>query len=189
MVDVDLIGMRSVAAPTVTDGFVTLDALRPEDAPAMVRAADDGAHTSGGSDEAAGSASFPEERLSLDAALAVVAQAAEGWQSGAHYWLAIRPAMSGEYGGRLDLWPASGGDRGNVGIVVVPQLRRQGLAHRAVELVLPFAFEVLGWTSLVAEMRAENEGAIRLAERIGFERVTDSHPHEDGVEVYAIEAG
>lgn len=171
--------------PTLTDGVVTLDALKADDADAMVTTAD-AAVAIVSDDEATDSVSDREEPLSLDAARSVVEEAASGWQRGTHYWFAIRPPMSRDtYGGRLDLWPADSGDRGHVGVFVVSHLRRQGLAQRAVKLALPFAYEVLGWTSVVAGMRGEDEAALRLAEKLGFERLTDSDPTYDGVEVYA----
>jgi RimJ/RimL family protein N-acetyltransferase len=55
-----------------------------------------------------------------------------GWETGARLSLAIRRISDGQAVGTVELWPSSSGDEANLSYFVVPELRGQGLASRAV---------------------------------------------------------
>ncbi len=107
-----------------------------------------------------------------------------GVTSGSQYWFAIRRAEASNYIGRLDLWPAREGDGGKIGVIVVPDHRRDYIGRRAVQLGSRYAFEVLDWPFLVADILPDNEASLGLAESLGFRRWPGEYPSNRGRAVW-----
>lgn len=70
-------------------------------------------------------------------------------------------------------WVILRGDRPKVqevGYILAPDARRQGLAREAVEAVVEYAFETLGVRRVFADIDPDNQPSLSLLDNLGFER-------------------
>jgi len=63
-----------------------------------------------------------------------------------------------------------GGSVATIGYWVAPDARGRSAASRALRLVTPWAFEALGLSVLLAEIRVGNEASIRVARAAGYQQ-------------------
>jgi RimJ/RimL family protein N-acetyltransferase len=63
-----------------------------------------------------------------------------------------------------------GGSVATVGYWVAPDARHLGAASRALRLVTPWAFEALGLSVVLAEIRVGNEASVHVARAAGYEQ-------------------
>jgi RimJ/RimL family protein N-acetyltransferase len=101
------------------------------------------------------------------------------WGTGAAAHFAIT-TPAGEFLGALGLQPIDWERRSAVvGYWVAAWARRRGIATRALRLVAPWAFDVVGLTTLELHTKIGNVGSERVAEKAGFEmfEVVENYPH------------
>lgn len=86
--------------------------------------------------------------------------------------LMVRPADSHEAIAIVDLFNFSPLDgRAEVGIIVSPELRGQGIGTEAVSMLCDYAGQTLGLRMLAAYVPVNNEASLRLFAKCGFQRV------------------
>lgn len=147
-------------ASTLGGSLIALDALRHEDGPALVELDDDEVrrffrHTS------RDALTIVEAERSVE-----VANALWGLPSGRWTW-AVRRTGDPRLIGRVDVWQKQGYNNKYVDVWIGKPYRRAGLAREAVSLALDYAFRILRWPWIEAQIDAENAGSIRLAESLG----------------------
>ena len=94
------------------------------------------------------------------------------------YWI-VELRSSGKVVGQLgfadfkrDMEPSLEGEP-ELGYIFSPKVHGQGIAHEACAAALEWADAILKAASYPAIISPENAASIRLAERLGFERVSD----------------
>lgn len=86
--------------------------------------------------------------------------------------LMVRPSDSRQAVAIVDLFNFSPIDgRAEVGIIVAPELRGQGIGTEAVSLLCDYVGQTLGLRMLAAYVPVTNEASLRLFAKCGFERV------------------
>ena len=86
--------------------------------------------------------------------------------------LMVRPDDCREAVAIVDLFNFSPiDDRAEVGIIVSPEQRRQGIGTEAVSMLCDYAGQTLGLRLLVAYVPVTNEASLRLFANCGFEKV------------------
>jgi RimJ/RimL family protein N-acetyltransferase len=95
----------------------------------------------------------------------------QGWEDGSRAGFAILDGASGAFLGmiafvalRLDSLEAE------VGYIVAPEARGQGVAGRALELLTRWGFEVLRLERIELRAELDNPASLKVAERCGFVR-------------------
>jgi len=88
------------------------------------------------------------------------------WREGKQLNLAIRRRADGEAVGWVELRPA--GDRAEVSYNVTAELRRQGIAPRALSAFLTWAAEHIGVRRARLTCHVDNLASRRVAEKCGF---------------------
>lgn len=147
----------ALPVPMLTDGVVTLDALRDDDAEAYAKSDDDAIRAAWGRTEPA----------TIEQARRWIEQTRAWWDAGTHRCFAIREAGSPAFVGRVDVWPVGRGAR--IAIFLDAKVRRAGYAGRATALACRYAFEDMKVRYVDAEIIPENEASQRLARSMGFE--------------------
>jgi RimJ/RimL family protein N-acetyltransferase len=105
----------------------------------------------------------------------------EAWRSGRAAPLTIADAATDQAVGVINLQFRTE-DVAAVAYSVFPACRGQGIAPRAVLLVVDWALRDLGVTQLILETDEVNRASIRVAEKCGFHAIdTRSEPRSDGV--------
>jgi len=89
-----------------------------------------------------------------------------GWQTGTPLSLAIRRISDGEAVGTVELRPW--GNEADVSYFVVPELRGQGLASRALTAFLAWGAKQLGLRRARIGCDVQNVASRRVAEKCGF---------------------
>jgi RimJ/RimL family protein N-acetyltransferase len=92
------------------------------------------------------------------------------WNEGRAYAFTIRSRRTGEPVGSVELRPH--GDEAAVSFMVAPELRGQGLAPRALEVVLTWGLRELGLRAVTLICHVENTASRRVAEKSGFKFVS-----------------
>jgi RimJ/RimL family protein N-acetyltransferase len=154
--------MTRQQAPTVRvdDAFV-LDGWRAEDAASHRTFAED-----------ADAARFfgwtiEEARAQPDAHyIDVIQRFQDEWVSGSRFSLAIRRVAGGEAVGAVELRPVD--DAVEVSYLVVPALRGQALAPRALSALLDWATRELSVSCALVSCHVENVASRKVAEKCGF---------------------
>jgi len=107
----------------------------------------------------------------------------DGWRRMASYighWVlrgyghwVLEDKASGAFAGWSGLWSPEGFPGREVSWTLTPEMRGRGLAQEAARRVRAFAYETLGWDSVISLINVDNEPSIRVAERLGatFESV------------------
>ncbi len=158
--------MNNVAAiyadpqPELSDGTVTLTALRGSDAPALV--------TSDNDAQTARWFGWPVGASTIQNASEFVQLAARRWGQGERATWAIREHPGGEPLGTVEL-NLSDHAHVNVSYTTFPAARGRGLAARAVDLACRFAFAHLGVHRVRLLADAANAASLRVA-KAGFTR-------------------
>ncbi|MGW1846984.1 GNAT family N-acetyltransferase [Streptomyces sp. NPDC001966] len=94
----------------------------------------------------------------------------EAWQTGQATPLVIANAVTDEPVGVINL-QFRDDDVATIAYNVFPSHRGQGIAPRAVRLVLAWAMNDLGVAQLLLEADYANTSSVRVAEKCGFERI------------------
>ncbi len=97
----------------------------------------------------------------------------------------IRCAQAADYQGLVGLtWrPVERREQAFVGVVVLPEWRRQGVAHRAKQLIIKAAFEQLGVDEVVAHCDVTNLAANQANQKLGFVAGEIIHNRRKGMQV------
>lgn len=103
---------------------------------------------------------------------ALLQRAADVWVRGDAAPLVIAKADTDAPAGLLNL-QSRDDQTATIAYSVFPAHRGQGIAPRAVRLVIPWAREQLGIRHLLLEADAENAASIRVAKKCGFTQVDD----------------
>ncbi|WP_026554058.1 GNAT family N-acetyltransferase [Arthrobacter sp. 35W] len=148
-----------VVVPVLTDGVVSLRALRPEDGPTLVFYCRD--------PESVRWTTIPRDYTAADAEAFISDMVPTGWASGKVLAFAVASASTDELLGTIDLQCSKPGSA-EVGINVGHPHRGSGVGARAVDLLVDYAFNqqnlaYLHWLALVP-----NWGSRKLAWKIGF---------------------
>jgi RimJ/RimL family protein N-acetyltransferase len=143
--------------PVLTDGPVTLRAHTTADIGPAYEACQD--------PEMQRWTTIPVPYLQEHAVSYLTEQIPAGWADGSSYAWAIE--YDGRYAGTIDLRDQEGGV-GEVGFAVSPWARGNGVMTRAVELVVRYAFDRLGWHRVIWRAYVGNWGSRRVAWKVGF---------------------
>jgi len=89
------------------------------------------------------------------------------------HWV-LEDKASGAFAGWSGLWFPEGFPGQEIGWALVPTFRGRGLAQEAGARVRAYAYDTLGWPSVISLINLKNSPSIRVAERLGaaFESVT-----------------
>ncbi|WP_374297416.1 GNAT family N-acetyltransferase [Sphingomonas sp.] len=74
---------------------------------------------------------------------------------------------TGQWIGRIGPWQPEGWPGREVGWGVAQDFAGRGYAYEAACASIDYAFDVLGWDHVIHTIDPENEGSIRLAQRLG----------------------
>ena len=74
---------------------------------------------------------------------------------------------SGEHVGHVDLWAPADWPENELGWMLWEGFEGHGYAHEAALRAREYAFETLGWSTVVSYIDPDNERSRRLAERLG----------------------
>lgn len=163
-------------AAVLSGSLVTLDALVFEDAPALVDLDDEDIRRF-----YRWSSTSP---LTLAEAETSVRSAAQAWQTvaGRRDW-AIRLSGRPNLIGRIGVWQKQGYNNKYVDLWVGKPYRGGGVGRDALALALNYAFTVLRWPWIEAQIDAENTPSIALAKSLGGTPEGRGYRVEDGREV------
>jgi RimJ/RimL family protein N-acetyltransferase len=97
-------------------------------------------------------------------------QLAAGWLLRGHGTWALERRFDGALLGFLTLNHEFGDPEPELGFLLLAEAEGQGYAREAAEATRDFAFDRLGWPSVVSYIDPANARSIRLAERLGARR-------------------
>jgi RimJ/RimL family protein N-acetyltransferase len=150
--------------PPLSDGVVTLRPWQPDDVGPLIECLDGDEEITRWMD------TIPQPYLEPEA-LAWIEQATSYWHEGASAPFAVTAAASGELVGSVGFgWVTGEVAVGEVGYWLRRDARGRGLSTRAVQLIIPWAFETLACERLQLRADAENLASQRVAEKAGFRR-------------------
>jgi RimJ/RimL family protein N-acetyltransferase len=144
------------AAPSLTDGTVTLRAHRDDDVEALVEQCVDA--------DSVRWTTVPTPYGRQDAHRFVHEVMPDGWAAG-RWGFAVE--AEGRYAGTVELRD-EGGDRAEIAFVAHPGARGTGAMERACRLILDWGFGVQGVRTVVWHAHVGNWASRRLAWRLGF---------------------
>jgi len=89
------------------------------------------------------------------------------------HW-ALEEKTTGAFAGWSGLWSPEGFPGREVAWTLMPEKRGRGLAVEAGRRVRAFAYDTLGWNTVISLIHPDNAASIRVAEKLGarFERLT-----------------
>jgi RimJ/RimL family protein N-acetyltransferase len=87
---------------------------------------------------------------------------------------ALEDKTTGKLAGWSGLWAPEGMPGCDLGWTLLPAMRGRGLAREAALRARRFAYETLGWETIMSLIHPDNARSIRVAETLGarFERLT-----------------
>ncbi len=88
------------------------------------------------------------------------------------FW-AMDEKETGRYAGRCGLWFPLEWPEPEIGWSLMAHAEGKGLAYEAAMAVRQYAYDKMGWTTLISLIDHDNERSIRLAERLGCVREPD----------------
>jgi len=158
----------TIAIPTLETERLFLRALRAEDFEAEA-------------------AFFASERsrmvggpLPREQAWRVVAGMIGHWAlRGFGFW-ALEEKTSGRYMGRVGLWQPEGWPDREIGWTLMDHAEGQGFAHEAALVARSYAYDTLGWTSMISLIEGGNTRSEALASRLGA-RIDGAFTHPSGI--------
>lgn len=149
------------SAPSLTDGVVVLDGLRPDDAPSLVACYD----------AAVAWAWFDAQPMTLERAQREVANSTAKWRRASLFRrFAIRRAGNPDIAGTLQLHPKPT-DGSVLDLWLCLASRGQGVGKRAARLALAYGFHEMAVAWVEVEVRPENVASRALALAVGFEPI------------------
>jgi ribosomal-protein-alanine N-acetyltransferase len=149
-------------SPPLTDGVVSLRPFRADDAPAVFAACQD-------PDIQRWIPLIPVPYTEADARRFIL-MTLQAWHDGSGYEFAIADAATDRYIGSIGLHVGANPRRHAIGYLVAPEARRQGVALRAVRLVVRWGFEHLAIERLALWTLPGNVASQAVAENAGFRR-------------------
>jgi diamine N-acetyltransferase len=60
--------------------------------------------------------------------------------------------------------------RAGIGIVILPEFQKKGIASQSLELVIKYGFEVLNLNQFYCQVDEDNNASVRLFENVGFSK-------------------
>jgi RimJ/RimL family protein N-acetyltransferase len=99
---------------------------------------------------------------------------------------ALQDRESGDFAGYCGLWYPHGWPEREIAWGLLKSFHGRGFATEAARRVLQYAYENLGWTTLVSCIAENNKASIRVAERLGAskERITENRGWTVGIYRY-----
>jgi len=146
-----------MAAPTLTDGVVTLRAHRPDDVPRMVEQCRDPVSIAW--------TTVPVPYAEADAEDYGLRVLPAGWADGSEWAFAVE--LEGRYAGTVSLRDEGPG-RAEIAYGSHPDVRGTGAVLRALRLLVDWGFEELGLETLVWQAFTGNWASRKVAWRLGF---------------------
>jgi RimJ/RimL family protein N-acetyltransferase len=105
--------------------------------------------------------------VSRDEAFADFAEMVAGWMLRGHGLWAVERLADGALLGFVPLGYETGDPEAELGFLFLAEAEGQGYAREAAEAARGFAFDRLGWTTVVSFIDPANLRSVRLAERLG----------------------
>jgi XTP/dITP diphosphohydrolase len=147
----------------LTDGVVVLRPFDPADADRMTAAVSDW-------QTAQWLPSVPHP-YPPEASLEWIRRSVADWRTGRGFWFAIADAHSDVYLGEIGIKYHEPATRcGEVGYLLLPEARGRGVMHRALTLLIDWAFGTVGIERLDWAADVGNDASWRAVERVGFQR-------------------
>jgi RimJ/RimL family protein N-acetyltransferase len=110
---------------------------------------------------------YEDGPLSRVASWKEFAAAAAGWVLRGHGSLTIEERATRRYAGEVGIYHLANYPEPEIGWMVVREAEGRGIAHEAAQALRAWAYDRLGWTTLVSYIDPANARSIRLAERLG----------------------
>lgn len=102
------------------------------------------------------------------------------------YW-AISLGEDPKFAGSICLWNISAeNSSAEIGFELIPRYQRMGIITEAIKPVINFGFNVMGLEYIDAEVAPENLTSIKLLEKSGFIRISDSRKTAAGENIKTI---
>jgi RimJ/RimL family protein N-acetyltransferase len=108
--------------------------------------------------------------LARDQAWRVVAAMIGHWHMRGFGFWALEEKASGRYLGRVGLWQPHGWPDREIGWTLMDHAEGQGFAHEAALVARAYAYDTLGWTTMISLIEAGNLRSEALARRLGARR-------------------
>jgi RimJ/RimL family protein N-acetyltransferase len=169
----DIAGSVAAAVPELTTARLRLRAPRLADFDAYARIAtgERGVHIGG--------------PMARDEAWLDFAQMAAGWLLRGHGVWSVERRADAALLGFLPLCHEYGDPEPELGFLFLEAAEGLGYAHEAAAAARAFAFDRLGWSTVVSYVDPANARAIRLAERLGARPDPAApHPADPGIRVF-----
>jgi len=108
------------------------------------------------------------------------------WQLRGFGMWAVEELSTGAFVGRVGLHFPEGWPDREVGWALVRRFWGQGYAFEASNAALTYAFDTLGWERAISLIDPDNARSIRLAQRLGQHRESDTEVRGHRVALYAV---
>lgn len=89
------------------------------------------------------------------------------WQVRGYGFFSLEEKATGAWVGRAGPWNPEGWPAPEVGWTIAPEHRRKGFAAEAGAASVAYAFDTLGWDSVLHVILKGNDGSVATAEKIG----------------------
>jgi RimJ/RimL family protein N-acetyltransferase len=117
----------------------------------------------------------------------VVAFATVFEQRGFTLW-AVESKGTGEFIGRVGLWPLKGTDEVELGYVIARSHWNQGIATETSAACLEFGFKKLDLPFVAAITMSKNVASLRVMNKLGFQFIRDDHFYDTDVLYHRLDA-
>lgn len=91
------------------------------------------------------------------------------WQVRGYSMFSVIEKATGRWVGRVGPWMPEGWPGTEVGWGIAPEAQRKGYGHEAAVAAIDFAFDVLGWGTVIHCIEPVNAPSIALARKLGSE--------------------
>lgn len=146
--------------PILTTERLTLRQPAEHDAPELFRLR---------SDAAVNQYLGRQPTATVEEAVLFIRKVNAGFASNANLYWAITHTATQQLVGTICLFDfSSDRKKGEIGYELLPQYQGQGLMHEAVQRVIAFAFQTLGFEQIDAVTHKANQGSTRLLQKVNF---------------------
>ena len=105
-----------------------------------------------------------------EAVVKIMEKIDQDYRNGATVNWVITERSSGRVMGTLGFYRGFANDTGELGCILLPEFRGKGIMNTAIKLVIAFGLEQIALRKIVAMTRPTNTHAIKLLERLDFDR-------------------